>query len=65
MQKNIYKLKKRIIGIITAAVMIFTMIPLQTITAYAETKEQSRLIDTYMESSNVKFKRMVENHRTK
>lgn len=36
-----------------------------TITAYAETKEQSRLIDTYMESSNVKFKRMVENHRTK
>jgi hypothetical protein len=30
-----------------------------TITAYAETKAQSRLIDTYLENSTLKFKRMV------
>ena len=31
-----------------------------TITAYAETKAQSRLIDEYIESSPLKFKRMVQ-----
>lgn len=30
-----------------------------TITAYAETKVQSRLIDTYIENSPLKFKRMI------
>lgn len=30
------------------------------ITAYAETKEQSRLIDEYINKSNVKFKRIIE-----
>lgn len=34
-----------------------------TITAYAETKSQSRLIDKYMETSNVKFKRLVQDKR--
>ena len=34
-----------------------------SITAYAETKEQSRLIDNYLENSDTKFKRMVENRR--
>ena len=36
-----------------------------SITAYAETKEQSRLIDEYLENSNTKFKRMVQNRRYK
>ena len=31
-----------------------------TITAYAETKNQSRLIDEYIEQSGVKFKRLVQ-----
>ena len=30
-----------------------------TVTAYAETKEQSRAIDRYIESSRLKFKRLV------
>lgn len=30
-----------------------------TITAYAETKAQSRLIDTYIENSPLKFKRLI------
>lgn len=34
-----------------------------TITAYAETKSQSRLIDDYMETSNTKFKRLVQDKR--
>lgn len=33
------------------------------ITAYAETKAQSRLIDKYIESSGVKFKRLINNDR--
>lgn len=33
------------------------------ITAYAETKSQSRLIDEYMETSNAKFKRLVQDKR--
>ena len=33
-----------------------------TITAYAETKEQSRLIDKYIDESDLKFKRMVSKH---
>ena len=32
-----------------------------SITAYAETKEQSRLIDGYLASNDTKFKRLVEN----
>lgn len=36
-----------------------------SITAYAETKEQSRLIDKYVENNNVKFKRLVQNKRVK
>lgn len=35
------------------------------ITAYAETKEQSKLIDEYLEASEVKFKRMVQGKRIK
>jgi uncharacterized protein YebE (UPF0316 family) len=35
------------------------------ITAYAETKEQSRLIDEYLNSSDTKFKRMVQGERVK
>lgn len=31
-----------------------------TITAYAETKSQSKLIDRYIETSNTKFKRIVQ-----
>ena len=31
-----------------------------TITAYAETKNQSRLIDRYIEASDTKFKRLVQ-----
>lgn len=34
-----------------------------TITAYAETKSQSRLIDEYIETSNAKFKRLVQDKR--
>lgn len=34
-----------------------------TITAYAETKSQSRLIDEYIEASNAKFKRLVQDKR--
>lgn len=34
-----------------------------TITAYAETKSQSRLIDEYMETSDAKFKRLVQDKR--
>ena len=34
-----------------------------TITAYAETKSQSRLIDEYMETSKAKFKRLVQDKR--
>lgn len=33
-----------------------------TITAYAETKEQSRLIDKYIDGSDLKFKRVVSKH---
>ena len=33
-----------------------------TITAYAETKEQSRLIDEYIENSELKFKRVISKH---
>lgn len=32
-----------------------------TISAYAETKQQSKLIDTYIQNSDVKFKRMIQN----
>ena len=35
------------------------------ITAYAETKEQSRLIDEYLNSSDTKFKRVVQGERVK
>ena len=31
-----------------------------TITAYAETKEQSKLIDEYLDNSGVKFKRVIQ-----
>ena len=31
-----------------------------SITAYAETKEQSKLLDKYIEESDVKFKRMIQ-----
>lgn len=31
-----------------------------TITAYAETKEQSRLINDYIENSSLKCKRMIQ-----
>lgn len=34
-----------------------------TITAYAETKSQSRVIDKYIEASNAKFKRLVQDKR--
>lgn len=34
-----------------------------TITAYAETKDQSRLIDNYIGDSNTKFKRVVQGNR--
>lgn len=34
-----------------------------SITAYAETKEQSRLIDEYLNNSGTKFKRMVQGKR--
>lgn len=36
-----------------------------TITAYAETKYQSSLIDTYLADSSHKFKRLVENKRVR
>lgn len=36
-----------------------------TITAYAETKEQSKKIDNYLAKSETKFKRMVEGKRVK
>lgn len=36
-----------------------------SITAYAETKEQSMLIDEYIKNSDVKFKRLVQNKRVK
>lgn len=36
-----------------------------SITAYAETKEQSKLIDNYLAESNTKFKRMVEGRKKK
>ena len=36
-----------------------------SITAYPETKDQSRLIDEYMKNSDVKFKRLVQNKRVK
>lgn len=36
-----------------------------SITAYAETKEQSRLIDEYLKNNDVKFKRLVQNSRVK
>lgn len=36
-----------------------------SITAYAETKDQSRLIDKYVENNDVKFKRLVQNRRVK
>lgn len=32
------------------------------ITAYAETKKQSKLLDKYIASSNVKFKRIIQKH---
>lgn len=34
-----------------------------TITAYAETKSQSRLIDEYIKTSDAKFKRLVQDKR--
>lgn len=34
-----------------------------SITAYPETKDQSRLIDEYVKNSDVKFKRLVQNKR--
>lgn len=34
-----------------------------TITAYAETKTQSKLIDEFIETSNTKFKRLVQDKR--
>ena len=34
-----------------------------TITAYAETKSQSKLIDEYIEASGTKFKRLVQDKR--
>ena len=36
-----------------------------SITAYAETKSQSKIIDDYLDSSAVKFKRMVQGKRIK
>ena len=36
-----------------------------SITAYAETKDQSKLIDEYVENNDVKFKRLVQNRRVK
>lgn len=36
-----------------------------SITAYAETKEQSKLIDTYIKNNSVKFKRLVQNKRVR
>lgn len=36
-----------------------------SITAYPETKDQSKLIDEYMKNSDVKFKRLVQNERVK
>ena len=36
-----------------------------SITAYAETKDQSRLIDEYVRNNDVKFKRLVQNRRVK
>jgi uncharacterized protein YebE (UPF0316 family) len=36
-----------------------------SITAYAETKEQSRLLDSFLENHNMKFKRFVEGNRVK
>lgn len=30
-----------------------------TVTAYAETKEQSRIINSYMENSDTKYKRVI------
>ena len=36
-----------------------------SITAYPETKDQSRLIDEYIKNSDVKFKRLVQNKRIK
>lgn len=36
-----------------------------SITAYAETKEQSKLIDNYLAQSGTKFKRMVEGKKQK
>lgn len=35
-----------------------------TINAFAETKQQSRLIDDYIAGSNVKFKRMIQEKET-
>lgn len=35
------------------------------ITAYAETKDQSRLIDEYLNSRDIKFKRVVQGERVK
>lgn len=34
-----------------------------SITAYPETKDESKLIDEYMKNSDVKFKRLVQNKR--
>lgn len=36
-----------------------------SITAYAETKDQSRLIDDYLHKSDTKFKRVVQNKRVR
>ena len=36
-----------------------------SITAYAQTKEQSMLIDEYVKNSDVKFKRLVQNERVR
>lgn len=36
-----------------------------SITAYPETKDQSKLIDEYIKNSDIKFKRLVQNERVK
>lgn len=36
-----------------------------SITAYAETRDQSKLIDEYIKNNDVKFKRLIQNKRVK
>ena len=40
-------------------VMSDDMAAMLTVTAYAETKEQSRIINSYMENSDTKYKRVI------